>query len=224
VHNHYSSWRDPTDPIYMMFWNGAVFLNALAYAVEDSVVDPQTVRHKNLFSAWAIVRWWLTGALHGFLITFALVLAFEVQPPRELGVRFMCVSSVVLSARLAFITNRWLAWEDVAAANGAGAPLLVRWILRALHTKAGHWVPCFFFTYCQTRWSGIATIPVVVLAVGVAALCVLTDCLIFPRWGPVRYAIESTCALMLSPSRRILQRVGGGKPPVELQKISAKKQ
>lgn len=222
VHNHYSSWRDPTDPIYMIFWNGAVFLSALAYAVEDSIVDPQTVRHKNLFSAWAIVRWWLTGALHGFLITFALVLAFEAQPPRELGVRFMCVSSVVLSARLAFITNHWLSWEDVAAADGA--PLLVRWTLRALHTKAGHWVPCFFFTYCQTRWSGIATIPVVLLAVGVAAICVLTDCLIFPRWGPFRYTIESACALMLSPSRRILQRVGGGKPPVELQKISAKKQ
>ena len=37
------------------------------------------IRRKNLFSLSSLVRWWLTGATHGFFITFALVLAFEQQ-------------------------------------------------------------------------------------------------------------------------------------------------
>ncbi|EOD07477.1 hypothetical protein EMIHUDRAFT_438553 [Emiliania huxleyi CCMP1516] len=243
VHNRYASWRDPTDPVYMVFWNGTVFLTALAYAVEDSISDPLAVRHKSLFSGTALFRWWLTGALHGFFITFALVLAFEEQQPRELGVRFMCVSSVVLSARLAFITNRWITWAELfrpdeeqdgaGGARGMGcctrrtaagwrdaARRLARWSLRALHTRAGHWLPCLLFTYCQTRWCHVPTIPVVALAGGVALVCVLSDCLVFPRYGPVRCALEALCALAARPTRWWWAKAA----PVELQKLSAKKQ
>jgi len=68
-------------------------------------------------------------------LVYALSAIPQGQTPRELGVRFMCVSSVVLSARLAFITNRWLSWEDVVAPHMSHGPPVVRWTLRALHTK-----------------------------------------------------------------------------------------
>ena len=51
---------------------------------------------------------------------------------------------------------------------------------------------------CLPLLAGIDTIPVVLVALGVSALCLATDCLVFPRYGPVRYAVEM---LLLLPSR-----------------------
>ena len=57
----------------------APFWARQAYAVEDTVHDPASVRRKNLFSRSAIARWWLSGAFHGYLITWIMVLCFEVE-------------------------------------------------------------------------------------------------------------------------------------------------
>jgi len=224
VHGGYNSWLDPTDPVYAMFFNGTVFLNVISYAVEDLVEAPELVRRKNLFSLSSLVRWWLTGAVHGFMITFAIVLCFEEQTPKEAGIRIFCLQTVVLSARLAFITNNWLSWSDVlqlcsdelpatsvttsadadAEADGGSARdkpaavtgrLLLTWALRALHTKAGHFVPSMLFTLGATTWTGVETVPIVLLAVVVSALCLASDCLVFPRYGPVRYAMEMVLQL-----------------------------
>lgn len=222
--------------------------------------DLAAIRTKELYSPSSLLRWWLTGGLHGFLLTFALVLCFPDQSSREAGVRMICAQSFVLSTRLAFITNRWLSWADVtqlvvdaddadsAAGEYSGAddgpdsgaadfsdlaagddlaaaqcdrppPLrrqpsraaslprtLSSWTLRALHTRAGHYVPCLIFTYGVTRWVGIETLSTALLGVGVSAICAVTDAFVFPRYGPVRFAADTMLTLVSRPTQAYMSR------------------
>lgn len=273
VHHNYATWRDPTDPIYAVFFNTVVFLSALAYATQDTVADPSTLRRKDLFHVSSISRWWLSGAVHGFLIGSALVLFFgpagaatlaptprplldgeaglgpTVEERRELGVRLLCVQAIVLSARLAAATNAWIRPRDVGAtaSNGCGAPspsalrrsasaeplladadadvdlescppdevddeavaawtCLLQWPLRACHTRVGHFVPCLAFTAFLTRWTRVPTLPVALVGAALAALCALSDALVFPRVGPLRYSAGIALSAALKPARMILFR------------------
>ena len=117
VHEHSTTWRDPTDPLYMFLWNGLVFAGieslffflvlsplfphmpqpncpytfpdgfpplfffavVIAYAVEDAIECPSSLRKRRLLSPSALLRWWLSGAAHGFLITHTLVICFPNQ-------------------------------------------------------------------------------------------------------------------------------------------------
>ena len=80
--------------------------------------------------------------------------------------------------------------------------LLVNWSLRALHTKAGHFVPSAAFIICVTTWTGVDTIPVALVATAVSLLCLAMDCLVFPRYGPVRFMME----LMFQLPAKLLPR------------------
>lgn len=240
VHNGYTSWLDPTDPIYAALFNLAVFTTVTAYAVEDRVVKPEVVRRKNLFSISSLLRWWATGVLHGFIITFAIVLCFENQTPREAGVRILCIQAVVLAVRLAFITNHWVPWGDVwddkphhrekgsasAASYGdiemqpliksntapdvpvevddrSSLEILFSRTLRVLHSKGGHFLPTIIYVVGCTSWTGVDTIPLMAVATVVSAICLVMDCLIFPRYGPLRYMFEM---LLHFPSRVLPRR------------------
>jgi hypothetical protein len=109
--------------------------------------------------------------------------------------------------------------EEPAAARACRVPWrLVRWAMRALHTRSGHWLPSALFTLAITKWTGIETLPVALVSLGLALLCTLTDLLIIPRHGPVRQFLELIPAVFMPKQR------GSAKPEKANRKIIAKKQ
>eukprot|EP00658_Telonema_sp_P-2_P016253 TRINITY_DN16299_c0_g1_i1.p1 TRINITY_DN16299_c0_g1~~TRINITY_DN16299_c0_g1_i1.p1 ORF type:complete len:1137 (+),score=206.30 TRINITY_DN16299_c0_g1_i1:204-3614(+) len=110
VHRQHSQWTDPTDPLQMMFFNAVAFGVVIAYSVSDQLSSAylctfQQRSRGSLFRFSSLIRWWASGGLHGFLITFVIVLCYPEIGQQEFGTTLLCMKCAALSARCWFASN-----------------------------------------------------------------------------------------------------------------------
>lgn len=199
VHRQHAEWRDPTDPLQMLVFNTVSFGVVIAYSVSDQLSNSYLLSFQqrsrgSLFRVSSLLRWWLSGALYGFLITFTILLCFPDVDDRRFGTSLLCMQCASLSARCWFASNTL--GRSVQEALDPATQLewrekLIYWTLRTLHSRVGFTLPSLFLVRLLTAWSGIELIPVLLLSIMAAVVTILIDCLIIPRWGAVRLAMGS---------------------------------
>lgn len=193
----------------MMLFNTVSFGVVLGYSVSDRLSNSYLLSFQqrgrgSLFKLSALLRWWITGALYGFLFTFTILVAYPDVDEEKFGATVLSMQCAALTARCWFVSNTLgrsitepiddsiqLEWKE----------RLAYWSLRMLHSRIGFSLPCLCFIRIATLWSNIEVIPVVILSIFAALITVALDCLIFPRWGLLA-SFTRFCSLVI---QRLLQ-------------------
>jgi len=207
VHIGFAVWKDPTNPLEMMLFNAFVCGAVIAFATSD-VVNVEPLRDPSqrgqLFQPWGLLRWWLSGLIYGFASVVVLLTVFpaeegwsEAQTTAAFGTRLLCVLGGVITSKLYFTSNKVYKFREVVAPQNLrvsgggttrkaldGSPTQdypVYWFFRALHSGLGYTLPFGLLVLILTQWRGLASLPMLLVAVTVSAATSLCDMALFPR-------------------------------------------